>query len=277
MRKLAVAVALLLVTGDASAKKSSIQTGDPLPKKPLVNKQCHDQGALRLIGSDPSTPFATIKKGAIASAGRACCAQWARKGSKYKSLDAYGQIAGDAEISGGEGYDVSQCYELTFSIKKGKPGVGLYVGSDYVAPKSAVWLPSDAEKVALAKVVGSLEQTMVPSADYPCTPQKTLPLSERALYFHGNGARYAVVGGAMLIVARLQDDGRWIAHHTDNHGASTCMARTFMPRAVFDLNGDGRPELFFHEDFGDSFGDVALEQDGTRWVRVAEAVGGSTA
>jgi hypothetical protein len=284
MRKLAIAFALLLVTPvthEAAAKKKSINTGDPLPKKPVVSKQCHDKGAVRLIGSEPSTPFATIKKGKLESAGEACCAQWARRGAKYKTLDPYGQTVGDAEIDGGEGYDVTQCYELSFSVKKGKPGVGLYIDPDFVAPKSAVWLPSDVEKSSLMKVVASLEHAMVPSASYPCdATAKALPFGERVLYFHADGARWAVAGGPLLTIARMQDDGRWIVVDTQG-STNTCMQRAYQPRAVFDINGDGRPEIFFHSDFGDCFGDVAFGLDGlpgvAKWVEVAAAVHGSTA
>lgn len=281
MRKLAVVLALLFVVSDASAKKKPmINTGDPLPKKAIKNKQCHDKGAIRVIGSDPSTPFAVVnKKGAIDSAGEACCAQWARAGTHWKGVDSYGQIVGDTIISGGEGYDVTQCYELTFDTKKGKSGVGLYLDGPYKQPKSAAWVPSDIERAALSKLVASLEHAMVPNAPYTCekdTP-KALPMNERTLFFSNDKEKWAVVGGPMMVIARLQDDGKWIARMTDASASNTCMQRAFLPRAVFDLNGDGKPEIFLHQDFGDCFGDVALGYENERWIEVAAAVHGSTA
>lgn len=285
MRKLAVVLALLLVVSDASAKKKTIQTGDPLPKKPVVSKKCHDKGAVRIIGSEPSTPFATVKGAKIDSAGEACCAQWARKGTKWSTVDSYGQVVGEATLTGGEGYDVTQCYELSFSTKKGKPGVGLYIDGPYTAPKSAVWTPSDIERASLAKLVTSLEAGMVPNAPYPCDGSKALPLGERTLFFHikddTKAKRFAIVGGPLMILARLQDDGRWVARDVDAFGSNTCMPRAYQPRAVFDLNGDGKPEIVMHQDVGDSFGDYALglEEVGMegRWVEVAVAIHGSTA
>ena len=290
MRKLALVgllLPLLFVVSDAQAKKKSINTGDPLPKKAVKNNKCHDKGSVRLIGTDPSTPFAVVRKGAIESAGQACCAQWARKGTKWKSLDAYGQIAGDATIDGGEGYDVTQCYELSFH--ETNKGVGLFVDGPYKAPKSLAWTPSDGERAALAKVVATLEHTMVPTAPYACGPKKALPLAERSLYFttkdlDGSNSlpvKWVVVGGPLMVIARLQADGRWIARDVDAFATNTCQTGAYQPRAVFDLNGDGSPELFIHQDFGDSFGDIALGLNGLgfegRWVEVAAAVHGSTA
>jgi hypothetical protein len=278
MRRLAIILSLLFVVSDASAKKKPINTGDPLPKKAIKNKQCHDKGAVRLIGSDPSTPFAVVNtKGDIDSAGDACCGQWARKGTHWKSVDAYGQIVGDTIISGGEGYDVTQCYELSFDTKKGKPGVGLYLDGPYKQPKSVAWTPSDNERASLSKLVATLEHSMVPTAPYTCTPEKPLPFAERSLFFTVDKERWAVVGGSMLTIARLQDDGRWIAKETDATTSNTCMPRAFLPRAVFDINADGQPEIFVHQDFGDCFGDIALGLSANRWLEVAAAVHGSTA
>lgn len=286
MRRIALVLALLFVVSDAQAKKKPIHTGDPLPAKPVVDEQCHDKGAVRVIGSEPSTPFAVVRKGVVRSAGEACCAQWARKDARFATVDAYGQIVGEAEIKGGEGYDVSQCYELSFTTKKGKPGVGLYLDGGYKPPKSAAWTPSAAESTALAKLVASLESAMVPKAAYECGSVKALPLAERALHFSSKEpgkapVRWAVVGGALLVVARLQDDGRWVARTVLATESDTCRPRAYRPRAVFDVTGDGRPEIFVHEDFGDAFGDVALGLDpsGTegRWIEVATAVYGSTA
>lgn len=282
MRKLAIVVALLLVAGDASAKKKKhfINTGDPIPTKPVTNKQCHDKGAIRLIGSEPSTPFAVVnKKGEIDSAGDACCGQWARAGTKWKAVDAYGQIVGDTVISGGEGYDVTQCYELSFETKKGKPGVGLYLDGPFKQPKSVAWTPSDNERAALSKLVSTLEHSMVPNAPYTCGKDwpKALPINERTLFFLVEKEKWAVVGGPMMTVAKLQDDGRWIARDTESSWSNTCMQRAYLPRAVFDINGDGKPEIFLHNDFGDAFGDIALGFENGRWLEVAAAVHGSTA
>ncbi|MBI2393665.1 MAG: hypothetical protein HYV09_29070 [Deltaproteobacteria bacterium] len=290
------ATTLVLTAPDAEAKKkkskvvakAQIQTGDPLPKKPVVDKACKDQGAVRIIGSEPSTPFAVVKSGVVDSAGEACCAQWARKGARFKTVDAFGAVVGEAEISGGEGYDVSQCYELTFKTTKGAGGVGLYLDGGYKQPKSAAWTPTDAEKAALAKTIASLESVMVPSPSYECKPSPARPLADRVLYFNTRDfdemksvpLRWAVVGGPLLSFAQLQADGKWVARHV-HHGSDGCHMRVFQPRAAFDVDGDGRAEVFVHEDYGDSFGDIMLSVDlqgfPIKWMTVAAAVSGSTA
>jgi hypothetical protein len=300
MRTLVFILAALLVTASADAKtkkakKKEIQTGDPIPSKVVKDKACHDQGAVRFVGDEPSTPLAMVKKGQILEPGQHCCAPWARRGSRWKTLDAYGQVIGEAELAGGEGYDVTQCYELGFKLEKGKAGVGLFVDTSehaWLAPKSAAWTPTDAEKTALHKVVMDMEKAMVPTASYSCDPKATaLPFSARELFFHApkgyedatgeKNVRWAVVGGPVLVIARLQKDGRWVARHVDASFTDSCLVHAYTPRAVFEMDGDGTPEIVVHDDFGDSFGDYVMRLDRAgwegKWNVAAEAVHGSTA
>jgi hypothetical protein len=301
MRRLLVVVLGLVVLAasgpaDAKAKKSKtkaagpIQTGDPLPAKAPKNAACHDQDAIRFLGEGPSTPLAVVSKGKIASAGQACCAPWAKKGTRWKTLDAFGRVVGEAEITGGEGYDVTQCYELELSTRKGAPGVGLFVSGDYAPPKSVEWTPTDVDRGALAKLISGVEVATVPTPPIPCSAKAgPLPLAKRALFFtlpklqddDGKPSRWAVVGGPVVTVARLQKDGRWVARYIDAFGSDGCLPRAYEPRAVFDADGDGRPEIFLHQDFGDGFGDVVLGLDPLgfegAWRTVAKGVHGSTA
>jgi len=185
------------------------------------------------------------------------------------------------------GGDPSHGYELGFALKKGKAGVGLFVDTSaasagqWHAPKSAAWLPSDAEKIALHKLVTDLERATVPQASYVCDPKPAAAFSSRELFFEARSARWAVVGGPILVIARLQKDGRWIARHVDATHTDSCSPRARTPRAAFDMDGDGSPEVVVHEDFGDSFGDVVLTLDDAgfegAWIVASEAVAGSTA
>lgn len=294
-----VALSLVLATHDADAKgkktkagkpkPGAVMTGDPLPSKPVTNSACQDAGAIRILGDGPTTPFAMVKKGKLVAAGQECCAQWARKGARYKTLDAFGAVVGEAEIAGGEGYDVSQCYELSMQKKKGSMGVGLYVDGDYKAPPSAAFAPTEVEKASLAKMIGSLEAATVPNPAWECGKMPAAePFAKRTIYFHvpasdGAGApsRWAVVGGSILVLARLQGDGKWVARHVDAFGADGCQHRVYQPRAAFDVDGDGDPEVFVHYDYGDGFGDIVLGRSHMgfegKWELRAESVGGSTA
>jgi hypothetical protein len=108
------------------------------------------------------------------------------------------------------------------------------------------------------------------------------PFAQRALFFsfeHDQTVplHYAVVGGPLLLVARLQADGRWVARDLSSAPTDTCMPRAYEPRAVFDITGDGEPEIFVHEDLGDSFGDLMFGYQFNGFRLVATAVGGSTA
>jgi hypothetical protein len=83
----------------------------------------------------------------VREAGDRCCAPWARTGARWRAVDASGQIAGEVRIAGGEGYDVTQCYELEFAATSGSLGVGLFVeaSSGWRPPPPATWTPAAAE------------------------------------------------------------------------------------------------------------------------------------
>ena len=284
----AACAATLLIRGPgevhAGTRARTINTGDPLPAKPVRDPACRDRKAHRWIASDPATPLAIVDS-EVREAGDRCCAPWARTGARWRAVDASGQIAGEVRIAGGEGYDVTQCYELEFAATSGSLGVGLFVeaSSGWRPPPPATWTPGADERKRLARLVRSLEGAMIPDPSYPCPGlERGLPLAARTLYFtrpsaSGTRERWAVVGGAMLIVARLQAGGRWVATHTDTTASSICRTGTFQARAAFDMNGDGDPELVVHGDYLGSFGDHVLQADGDRWQLAATAVHSASA
>jgi hypothetical protein len=298
---LAVAVFAVGATpASAAAKKKPkpkvekpIETGDPLPAKLPKNPACKDKGATRWLAHDPINPLALVGKKGIASADIECCASFSKLGSQWHAIDAYGQIAGTIEIDGGEGYDVSQCWELSTKVRSGNEGVGLYVDLDWKPGKSARWVPSVERKARLATTVGTLESAMVPTSDWPCDGgEPALAFDARALFFTTKAdaddkavSHWAVVGGSILVIARLEDEGkkteRWIAHHVNNDSASTCSKRVHRPLAVVDMDGDGQPEVIVHDDYGDSYGESVLGIRGfagwAKWDEIASSVGGSTA
>jgi hypothetical protein len=296
------ALALAPLDASAAKKKSSkakskplVQTGDPIPTKSVKDALCKDEGAHRWLGHAPITPMATVtKKGTIRSAGQHCCAPWATKGTRFVAVDAYGQPSGTVAIEGGEGYDVTQCYELSLKTVKGSVGAGIYVdeASGWKPPKSLEWKPSDKERASLAKLVSDLERAFVPSEKgYKCSAADKvgLPIAQRSLFFawkpkYGDGStvKQVVVGGNILVVATLfEDEGRWVVRHLDSAYANDCLPKAYRPLAAFDMNGDGVPEIVFHEDFADSWSDeiIAPEDEGFdgRFRSVASGVHGATA
>jgi hypothetical protein len=297
-------VAFAFASAPASAAKTKtskpktkvqkpIETGDPLPAKLPKNPACKDKGATRWLAHDPINPLALVSKDGIASPDVACCNSFSQLGSQWHAIDAYGQIAGTVEIDGGEGYDVSQCWELSTKVRSGNDGAGLYVDLDWKPGKSARWTPSVEDKGKLAKTIGTLESAMVPTSDWPCgSGEPALAFEARSLFFSTKAepgekgdVHWAVVGGPLLVIARLEDEGkkseRWIAHHVNNDSASTCTKRVHQPLAVVDLDGDGVPEVIVHDDYGESYGESILQIRGvagwSKWSEIASSVGGSTA
>ncbi len=274
-------------------------TGDPLPEPPVTHPACRDgePGATRWLAMDPHTPLAiTDPVRGIVPAGQPCCAPWARRGARYRSVDAFGQVAGVVAIDGGEGYDASACFELSLGTLSGRDAGLVYASDDggWARPSSAEWRPeadarrafeSFVEAVTLLAVVDP-EATRHFDRDDPLPP-----LADRTLFFqveaedargrHGSTDRYAVAGGRLLLVAWLSPEGKWVLTHMENDlanlGHGPVLA--YRPLAVFDMDGDRAPEVIYHWNEGPGWAQVVLrrrEAHGS-WCAVAESVGGSTA
>lgn len=243
------------------------------------------------LGLDPHVPLAIVDGASIATAGTACCAPWARRGDSWRAVSAWGQIAGEVTVSGGEGYDASQCYELELTARSGTTGVGLFVRGAWAPAASAAWDAPPAARRGFEALLGQMDQLAVePSAD--STGSRELPTDQRAMYFRiatndtpdGSTAwdDYAVGGGRLLVVAYRSRD-RWVLAHVerDVSGGSFVSRDAYRPFAVLDIDGDGFPEIFVHlkEGGGEFYGDVVLGTDVRRgaWQQVAVSVGGSTA
>lgn len=273
-------------------------TGDPVPDPPVTDAACRDQGpgATRWLAMAPHTPLAiTDRADGIWSAGQPCCAPWARRGARYRSLDAFGQVAGVVAVAGGEGYDVTACFELSLERLSGRDAGLVYASEDgdWLASPSAEWRPEAGDVSTHERFVGAVMQVAVvdPDATRHFDRDEPLPpLAERTIFFRTEGAgpdgegtstdHYAVSGGRLLLVAWRSPDGRWVLVHMENdltnveHGP----VLAYRPVAVFDMDRDGLPEIVFHWDEGPGWGQVVLrsEQRGGPWRVVAESVGGAT-
>ena len=74
------------------------------------------------MAADPHVPLAVVDGKAIRSVGKRgkdCGAlnRWAKPKSRWKAVDAFGQITGIFEVAGSELYDVTQCNEVSFAPK----------------------------------------------------------------------------------------------------------------------------------------------------------------
>jgi hypothetical protein len=85
--------------------------------------------------------------------------------------------------------------------------------------------------------------------------------------------RWAVSGGAALTVAYQGQHGQWRAALVK---PPLGLADSYVPVAVFDMNGDGIPEIVYRTSDGPTFADAVMSLDPRtmRWGDVAESPGG---
>lgn len=257
----------------------SIQTGDPIPED--AGDPPAD-GVVRWLATDPHVPFVRAGDGGVAQHGADACTRWAIVGSRWHEVDAYGRVVGEVELTGGEGYDATQCYELRFRRVSGRKGVGLLVSEGYEPPADvAAWEPDARARRALDKLVRRVD------ALFPHEGAGALPdPSERVLYYErpddarrgGHSRHWAVAGGRALVVASLERDGSWRIRHMENRYSVEGFGPPvpYRPVAVIDLAGSGDPAVVYHESAGAGWNDVLLEPRGMVYERTAESVSGGT-
>jgi hypothetical protein len=249
------------------------------------------------MAADPHVPLAVVNGVAIRSVGKrgAECGsgeRWAKPASHWRSVDAWGQIAGVYEVDSSETFDVTGCREVSLANVSGKPGVGLFVSADsgYAPGASASYAASPAEKKRFEHFLGAMEQSWVNQKPLG----KAVPWGKRTLFFQltppknaavegrvdGAGhplvrpTRWAVAGGPMLVVAYEGEKGHWKAASVN---APLGLADSYTPIAVFDMNGDGIPEIVVRANDGPSFADrvLALNPKTMTWEEAAESPGGA--
>jgi hypothetical protein len=249
------------------------------------------------LAADPHVPLATVQERAIHSVGKRgveCgdAGRWASPGSRWHAVDTWGQKTGVYEVSTAEAFDVTACREVSFTARSGKPGAGLFVSDDsgYAPPTSAAYSASVGEKKRFSHFLGGMESSWVNQKPLG----KVVPWEKRTLFFQfdppkeaswdgrvdGAGKplerphRWAVAGGPMLVVAYLGDKGHWKAASVKT---PLGIADSYTPIAVFDMNGDGIPEIVVRSNDGPNFADKVLRfHAGTMsWEEAAESPGGA--
>jgi hypothetical protein len=249
------------------------------------------------LAADPHVPLATVQERAIHSVGKRgveCgdAGRWASPGSRWHAVDTWGQKTGVFEVSAAEAFDVTACREVSFTARSGKPGAGLFVSDDsgYAPPASASYAASVGEKKRFSHFLGGMESSWVNQKPLG----KLVPWEKRTLFFQfdppkeaswdgrvdGAGKplerprRWAVAGGPMLTVAYLGDKGHWKAASVK---APLGIADSYTPIAVFDMNGDGVPEIVVRANDGPNFADKVLRfrSETMSWEEAAESPGGA--
>lgn len=282
---LSFALTLVLAARIAEAKprKAAAKATDAPAAKTATACSDRSPGNTRWLDSDPHSPFFVLADGVIEGTDRSCCASWAKKGTRWRAVGRYGEVTGVATIAGGAGFDPAQCFELGLKMASGVPGVGILAseqGSWQPPARSAAWTPTTAEMTGLRRQLGVIEAMLDLSPGggppQPAFREPVLPFEIKADPQHNTkGGRFVAVGGRAFIVARLDDRGRWKVSHLETSLASSG-GPGFTPLAAFDLDGDGAPELMFHWNNGESWGDTVMRFDFQGWTTEATSTGGST-
>lgn len=215
--------------------------------------------------------------------GRSCGdpRRWARVGSRWHALDAWGQVVATKVVSAREDppYDVTGCREVTLSPGDARDAARVFVSVDsaWSARPPAAWSPSAGERASFdALVAHEISDARVPAANVPA---QCASVTERTRYVEAAGRRFAVgTTNAGYLVARQDPDRPWSIVAIDRSRVSTFDTVCYRALSVFDMNGDAVPEIVLRMSEGTSWGDfvLSLEADG-RWRQVALSPGGSTA
>lgn len=227
----------------------------------------------RWYASEPHVPLVAIGD-AIMAPTSATCSAWSTVGARWFGVDAWGQHVGARVLSRRKRNTDSGCFEVEFAapgarVAAKKDNAVLFVSGDWRPSPSVRWVPSADERVAHARFIATLAP-LFGVRDDDAMP----PLRDRTMFFRltdQQGAHeLAVSGGKILVVAERDGDGRWIARYVENLFTqfSPREVVTYEPIAVFDMNGDGRPEIVFHqiEQRWFWYGDVVLiHAAGSRW------------
>ena len=219
----------------------------------------------------------------IHPARRTACLAWGRLGERYRAVDAWGKVVGQAEVKqpASPDPDLGACFYPGLSVTSGRAGA-LYVsqGETWKEPASAEWTPSAAERASFDKFAVEAEESA------PTTMQNVSARHRhRAPVFFKDaaGGHFGVLGGRALLVARLEAQegaaaGTWKLVHLGTKATVNSIDDPYKVIAVFDLNGDGNPEIVFDWQSIDDNGQGVLQSEaGGAWRVVARSDYGTTA
>lgn len=239
------------------------------------------------VAGNPHVPLAVVTDGKIADVPRTkaqpCGAKrrWATIGSAWRAIDTWGQEAGTFTVSAKDDYDVTGCAELSFAPKLPHDGRYVFVSADsaWRPSPSVAWHPTAAQWTQL-RALGE-RQVHVRGKASPfsqCRELATDALAFRVSRAGGAVDPYAVWGGRGAYVVARQERGAWSVVKTYRTKATSGFEECFRPVAVFDMNGDGKPEIVMRSSGGDGWQDFVLEEsESGTWHDAAISRGGSTA
>ena len=236
------------------------------------------------LAADPHVPLAEIVDGRIRQAvassarGHSCGkpARWAKLGSRWNTLDAWGQVVSTRTVVGKDDYDVTACAELSFEppTSTDLTSVLVSVDSKWASPPSAEWTPTNDTRTAFESLVEAQISDRTASA-----PKECAAITARTRYFEVPGRGQLAVGTSNTgyLVARHTTKGWSVVARKRGEG-SISGALCYRPVAVFDMNGDGTPEVILRVSEPASWGDSILELlPNGAWKETVSSPGGATA
>lgn len=247
-------------------------------------------GATFVLSGNPHVPLAVVHGHTITSAftdaerSKGCGdkRRWAQRGSAWTAVDAWGQVFGTYRIRGSELYDATGCREVQLTSPPQSEETRLYISSDssWHEPRSAEWVPSAEERRSLHVLSVRLEEGQTDDE----LPSTLSELHAQARFFEvpagaGKSTRMAVAGrcGGWLVAEQVGTSWKVVTRKLQERPE---LRECYRPMAVFDLDGDGTPEIVlrFIEGGGEWWGERVVRRaaDGT-WSSVALSGGGSTA
>jgi hypothetical protein len=252
------------------------------PHRNAVSKASKASKESFFLAGDPHVPLAVVKDGQIGDktfSNKGCGApnRWKKIGSRWRALDAWGQPLGVFTASSKDDYYAFGCAELSFSPKLPNDLTHVFVSIDsaWTAAPSVEWAPPAARRSAFTALANrSLFDANVSLVWDQC---KSIP--ERARFFHvpGRGDWAIATSNTGWMVARDDKQG-WSVLNQERPKTTAESPQCFRPVAVFDMNGDGIPEIVLRFSGGDGWQDLVLAIDeDNHWKVVSSSPGGSTA
>jgi len=232
------------------------------------------------LAGDPHVPLAIVRGGRLGEAATRGCgdrARWKTIGSRWIALDAWGQSMGVYTASSKDDYDVTDCAELSMSPALANDLTHVFVSVDSAwRPSASVeWAAPAAKRASLAAI--AKREIDDAGVTYVWEQCKSITVQTRFFHVPGRGDWAVTTSNAGWLVARDDASGWNVVGH--DHVKPTRFASScFRPVAVFDMDGDGVPEIVMRSSAGDGWNDyvMALGRD-DHWHVVASSNGGSTA
>ncbi len=256
-------------------------TGDPLPSPPATHPHCptNANDEVRWLSSRPVVPFARLQDGRLTTAGSACCASWSRRGEVLLAVDDWGQPIRKHTVASGDGYDVTDCFELI--LEPEPQGAVLFVSTGYEPRPSFEWKPTQAQQNALRETLFTYHRVLVEEGE---VAEATRAAATSARFFSMDADReckmlgYAAVGGLSTTIWQLPKGGAWslMYQRAPSSFDFTAYTTVFNPIAILDMDRSGVPEVVVRFDDRISWFDFALRFNGSHWEVGAESVGGAT-